>query len=167
VLSTNNAELVYARLSLKAVTVVDATSCRRDCSAWQSINARCATFPQVKRFILFLLMVVLQSQLSWAAELTYGHHGSGATTQQSEHQRSECEADFAFDGTVIGEDTATLLSEPSGECDHCHSHGAAALPLKQVIPSNRAVHAAAFGPIATGPEVDQARPERPRWTPLA
>lgn len=166
-LSTNNAELVYERLSFKAVTVVDATSCRRDCPARQSINARCATIPHVKRIVLFLLMVVLQSQLSWAAELTYAHHGSGAPAQKSEHQRFECEADVAFDGTVIVEETASLPSEPSGECDHCHSHGATAMPSARLMPSNHAVHAAALGLVTSGPEVDQARPERPRWTPLA
>ncbi len=121
----------------------------------------------VKSIVLFLLLVVLQSQLSWAAGLTYGHEGSGSPEQQTEHHRFECEADVAFDGTVFVEEAASQLCEPNGECHHCHSHGATALPSARPMPSNHAVHAAALGLVTSGPEVDQARPERPRWTPLA
>ena len=41
------------------------------------------------------------------------------------------------------------------------------LSSTRVITSNRAMHSAAHSSATTGPEVYPARPERPRWAPLA
>ncbi|MGB4344979.1 MAG: hypothetical protein WBJ21_01135 [Burkholderiaceae bacterium] len=121
----------------------------------------------MKRIVFLLLMVILQSQLNWAAASSYDHHSSDLPSQQTEHHGLECGTDLASNGVGALEEAVDQLSEPNGECHHCHSHGATAMPPARLMPSNHAVHAAALGLVTSGPEVDQARPERPRWTPLA
>jgi hypothetical protein len=123
----------------------------------------------MRRWLAILLLVVLPTQMSWAAVAAYCAHESGAAADHVGHHdhAAHAHASSPLDAPDVSSNDLDTTSGADADCGHCHGQFTGMLwseenPVLKRPPS--APDAAVEIPCAAHAA---AQPERPQWQPLA
>jgi hypothetical protein len=123
----------------------------------------------MRRWLAILLLVVLPTQMSWAAVAAYCAHESGAAADHVGHHdhAAHAHASSPLDAPDASSNDVDTASGADADCGHCHGQITGMLwseenPALKRPPS--APGAAVEFPCAAHAA---AQPERPQWRPLA
>ena len=120
----------------------------------------------MRRWLTILLLVLLPTQMSWAAVADYCAHETGAAADHVGHHDHDAHGHAP---SLTGDLDADLDNGPSAsaDCDHCHGQCAGMLVSSFSAPLDRIVASPAPAADARCAAHAAAQPERPQWAHLA
>ncbi|WP_082367864.1 hypothetical protein [Piscinibacter sakaiensis] len=123
----------------------------------------------MRRWLAILLLVLLPTQMSWAAVADYCAHETGAAADHvghhdhTDHGHAPATVDVS-DQSGADEGAA---STPDADCGHCHGQCTGMLASLATATHDRATSAPTPAGDAPCAAHAAAQPERPQWARLA
>lgn len=113
----------------------------------------------MRRWLIFLLLVVVQFQYSWVLAAAYCQHESGSAAQHFGHHHHPHHA-----GAADGDAPLQVPGGGDGDCVACHAGIAGALSGFDWLPASGFGAETISPPAGPLPAPPTAPPERPNWS---
>ena len=121
----------------------------------------------MRRWLAILLLVLLPTQMSWAAVADYCAHESGAAADHVGHHDHATHGQALADAADVHDADDGAASAADIDCGHCH--GQCAGMLLWLVPASldRLASTPLRADDAPSAVHTSAQPERPQWARLA
>lgn len=121
----------------------------------------------MRRWLTILLLVLLPTQMSWAAVADYCAHESGAAADHVGHHDHATHGHALADASDVHDADDGAASAADVDCSHCHGQCAGMLLSLVPAPLDRLASTPLSAGDAPRAAHTAAQPERPQWARLA